>query len=43
MATIYRMIDRGELVTIRVGNRIKIPRQEFCDRNHIPDDYDFGD
>ena len=41
--TIYRMIERGELVATRAGNRIKIPRQEFCDQYRIPDDYDFDE
>ena len=41
--TIYRMIERRELLAVRAGNRIKIPTREFCDRYPIPEDYDFGD
>jgi excisionase family DNA binding protein len=31
-ATVYTLVERGELVTIRLGNSIRIPRQALSIR-----------
>jgi excisionase family DNA binding protein len=41
--TIRNAVKRGEIKAGRLGKKILIFREEFCEQWHIPDDYDFGD
>lgn len=41
--TVRAQIERGEQPGIRIGRVWRIPRQEFCEQNRIPEGYDFGE
>lgn len=40
--TVRRAVKRGELLGGSIGTKILINRKEFCEQNHLQEDYDFG-
>lgn len=41
--TLRNKLEGGEQPGVRIGRVWRIPRQQFCEQNRIPDDYDFGE
>ena len=41
--TVRAQLERKEQPGVRVGRVWRIPRRQFCEKNGIPDDYDFGE
>lgn len=41
--TVRGQLERAEQPGVRIGRIWRIPRQEFCEQNRIPDDHDFGE
>lgn len=41
--TIRRAVKRGELLGGSIGAKILINRKEFCEKNNLSYDYDFGE